>query len=432
MDRQRTLLMVAVLAGMLVLLAACGEASSEGSQVIHVEDGVAETQVAQTEVAQTNPVALQDATPTPLPTAEPYVIPTLSPDVDPATPIARVGAEEITLGEFQEMVRFERWYRLHQILELVERRGVEQVLDLSLPGNQYVAAIFATLADSYSFGGQVQRVMTIDKIVEQEALRRGMEVDPFQFDARLAQYLGLQVGPGGSLPPEFDAEYDDFLAEMEMFSGMTEEDFRRMVRARVLYSQLKFLIGQEPEAIPSYDEARVGMEVQDIVVNTRPEAEQVAERLQEGEALRLIAADLGYEPTAAGDASRVLRWTEAQTLGEDVIQAVATAEPGTVVGPIATDLGWWVGIVLEPVIDQLAPTDIDALREQHFLNWIEERMDDPDYVEDYDNWFEHVPQEPLPRDVSPVLVEENVVIPQEWGDDPFGTGDAAGDPPVSE
>ncbi len=64
----------------------------------------------------------------------------------------------------------------------------------------------------------------------------------------------------------------------------------------------------------------------------------------------------------------------------------------------------------------LNPEDIDALREDNFLNWIEGQMDDPAVVEDLFDWVVYTPQEPLPRDVSPLMSEENFTIPEDSGD----------------
>ena len=42
-------------------------------------------------------------------------------------------------------------------------------------------------------------------------------------------------------------------------------------------------------------------------------------------------------------------------------------------------------------------------------------MDDPAYTVDYDNWISEIPQEPLPRDVSPYFTEETIKLPEGSG-----------------
>lgn len=400
-------------------LAACS--SDDNNEVVHVEIGAEETYAAETAVALANPSPTTGPSPTPSITPTPYIMPTDPPDMDGETVITRVGTQEITLEEFRQRVRFERWRMLYRIAKVTEKRGIAEVLDLTKPGNAIVSSTFATLADSNSFGAQVHRLMVIDALISQEALRRDLEVDPFQFDAKVAEYIDVRVGEGGKLPPEADAIYDAYIEQMQRYSGLTEEDFRRIIRARTLYSQLQFLISNEPEAVPIDTEARVGVEVQDIVVSDRAQAEEAAERLAAGENMLSIASSFGLTPTSS-DLWRVFRWSD-PNLPEEVLQAVGTAQLGDIVGPLATPQGWYVALIGQEVFEMLTPADIDALREDYFLGWIERQMDDPDLIDDYENWQDYIPQEPLPRDVSPLLVEENMVLPEDTGDPFFGSLD---------
>jgi parvulin-like peptidyl-prolyl isomerase len=393
---------------LVALLAACGSSDSGDSGVVLIEDGADQTLVAQTAWAQQHPTVTPGPSPTASITPTPYVMPTTSPDVDTTQPITRVGSEEITLDDYQKRVRFERWLPLRRLARQVESQGIEQTLDLTLADNQNTLALFATLADSYSFGVQVQRILVIEAIATQEAIRRGLEIDPTQFDAKLALYLGLQVGDGGQLPPEFDEKYAAFLDEMKTYTGLSEEEFRHIVRAQTLYDELKFLIGQEPEAVQT-GEVNVGVSVQDILVSSEADAEQVIARLEAGEKMTDIAASFGLT-SSNGKTSRTIGMGD-KSLPADVVSAVFNAEAGEIIGPFELDAGWYVAKVGQPVFDVPQPEDLDAMRQQHFLDWVEAQMDDPDYTVDYDNWVELTPQEPLPRDVSPLLVEENMVLP---------------------
>lgn len=395
-------------------LGACSSDSGSENGVVHVEDPG--TPAPQTTA---RPSATPGPSPTPTVTSTPYSIPTNAPDFDGSTVIARVGSQEITLEQFQKQVRFERWYRLYQLAKIVEREGVEQVLDLRKPENASLISLFGTLADSNSFGIQVERIMIIDAIVLDEARRRGLEVNPAQFESRLGQYLSMTVGADGKLPPEFDAAYEEFVRQMKIYTGVTEEEFRRIVRARTLYSQLEFLMGQQPEAVAA-QEARIGKNVRDIIVSSEEQAQDVIARLEAGEAMRDIATSLGFTADSE-DSERLLRWSDT-TAPTAVKEAVFNAAPDTVVGPIPTEQGWYVAVVGDEVFDVPLPSELEEMRKQYYLDWVESRMDDPEYVVEYDNWFDHIPQEPLPRDVSPLFHDENIILP-ETGSDPFGVED---------
>jgi hypothetical protein len=326
--------MVLAVVGLSSLLAACSESEPD---VIHVEVGEDVTHAAETAVAQQEPTPSPGPSLVPTATSTPYVMPTRAPEIDGDMVITTVGSIDITLDGFQKRVRFERWRRIYQIALLAEKHGTEQLLDLRDPDNYYVATAFTTLADSNSFGVQVHRIMVIEAIVMREALRRQLEVDPFQFDAKLAEYVNLQVGEGGALPPEFDEVYAEFLEQMAIYTGMNEEEFRRVIRVRTYYGQEQFLFSQDPAALPDASEARVGVEVQDIIISTREQADEITSRLEAGESLRDIAISLGMTP--ASDAEwRVFRWSD-PVVSDEVLDAVATADRGEVVGPILTPQG---------------------------------------------------------------------------------------------
>jgi hypothetical protein len=349
----------------------------------------------------------------PAPAATPFIIPTNAPDVQDDMVVTSVGSHDITLSDYQKRVRFERWFRLYQLAGIVERKGPEQALNLTLDENRHVLALFVTLADSYSFGAQVQRIMVIDEIIFQEAERRGVkEVDPLKFDALKGLYLAVMVGEGGQLPPEFEEKYADFLAQMAIYTGMTEEEFERIVLADVLYSDLKVEIGQEV-TVQMGAEAQRAIQVQDILLDSEEMAEEVLERIVAGEMLLDIASSMGYQ-TTSGEMTRLMRWTD--DVPTEIRDAVFQSEPGTIIGPFETDFGWYIAVVGEEVFDVLSPKDVEEMREQHFLDWIEAQMDDPEVVQNFDNWLYYTPQEPLPRDVSPLLSEENIVLPETMED----------------
>lgn len=394
-----------------IALAACSSEEKTPAGFVFVDESGTETAVALTAWAQTNPSPTAEPFATPTPTSTPYTIPTPAPDYDGSKVITRVGNEDITLDEYRQHVRFDRYRYLYGLVKLVEKYGPAKILDLTKSENDYVAALVNTLADSYSFGAQSQRLMVIERIVMQEALRRGIEVDPALFDAKMAEYLGLVVGDGGKLPPEFDQRYPEFIQGLNTYAGMSEEEFRKIVRARALYDQLEMIISHEPDVIPQ-DQKEVGVQVQDAVVPLEKDAQAIAVRLQAGEMLRSILTSLGYQPgdTGTTDDSHVVRRSDS-ALTDEIKTALFSAQPGEVVGPFALNEGWYVGKVSQQMIDILSPEEIDTLRQQHFLDWIEGQMDDPEVVKDYQNWVDDTPQDPLPQDVSPLLRDENFIRP---------------------
>jgi hypothetical protein len=321
----------------MVGLAACSSGGGSATPAfIHIEEGVEETAVALTATARANPTPTPGPSPTPTATSTPYAIPTNPPDFDGSTVITTVGRQALTLADYQKHVRFDRYRLLYPVVKLAERNGVARTLDLTRSENQYLVSLFTTLADSYSFGRQSRRLMIIDAVVEQEARRRGIEVDPNQFNAKLLSFLGLIVGEKGQMPPEFEERYAEFLQGLRTYADMSEEEFRKIVRARTLYDQLEFVIGHEPGAVNISEQARVGVQVRDIILSDYMTALLVAERVRDGESLHDVAASLGFARPEQD--WRVLRWGE-QGITDEIRQAVYRAAPGDVIGPLQLNSG---------------------------------------------------------------------------------------------
>lgn len=418
MKRRRTLIGAALLLIPLALgLAACSSKSNSSSGYEMIEDSAAETQDALTARPYNvpsptpGPSAPQGTLATPLPVGTPYVMPTNPPGYDGSLVITRVGDDNITLADYQKRVRFDRYRILYGLVKVVEKHGTAQILDLTRPENSYVASLLTTLADSYSFGKQSHRLMVIDLLITQEALRRGIEVDPQRFDAKAAEYLGLVVGTGGSLPPEYNQRYAEFLKGLQTYAGMSEEEFRKIVRAQALYDQIDAIISSEPGAVPQ-NQREVGIQVEDAVVPSQDHAQQIANRLRAGESLPDILTSLGYKAdnTTQFNAKHSVRRSDA-SLTDAIKNAAFTAQPGDVIGPFAVPGGWYIGQIGQQMLDILTPQEISQMREQYFQNWLTSKMDDPTIVKDNQNWLDFTPQDPLPRDVSPLLRDENFILP---------------------
>jgi parvulin-like peptidyl-prolyl isomerase len=404
---------------LIAALAACNSDDDNDSGFVHIEDSAVETQAAQTAEAISAPTTTVEAPPPPpLPLGTPYTRPTDPPDYDGSVVITRVGSDEITLDDYRSHVRFDRFRFLFGLANVVQKYGPEQILDLTKPENEYVAGLLSTLAESYSFGSQSYRLMVIEHIVLQEAIARQMEVEQPLFDAKLAEYLGMILDENGDFPPEFDERYARFIDGLDVYADMTEEEFLRIVRARALYEQLEFEISHEPGVLPK-EKQQITLQLHDTAVPTQEEAQQIADRLRAGEDMITIVTSLGYTPTGSGQ-MRTLKRGESG-LPADLLDTLFSAQPGDVIGPVALGDQWYVALIGEQNVEILSPDEVDQIRNEYFLNWIEAKMDDPDYLTDFENWESFTPQDPLPQDVSPLLREENFTLPEGSATGAFGS-----------
>lgn len=388
------------------VLVAC-EDDGEVAQATVVRFDQPATDAAATAIALTNAPPTAGPSPTPSPTSTLYQTATPFPDADPTLVVAKVGDREITLAEFQARVRYERWLPLYALSKDLWELGTG-LLDLTQPENARRAALFYTLSDPESLGVQTMDAILTDQVVLREAARRDLELEQTVFDGRLAARIGVELGPGGVRPENWDEAYQKFITDMMLYTGMSEEQFLETIKALVYYNQLGEIIGRQAP-LPEADV--VGeLEIQDILVDSREDALEVRERLLEGENIQGIAASFGMTLGENATSRTLTRGDESVTA--EIETALFSATDGDVVGPIATDSGWYVALVLGRQLDFAQPADIEALRQEYYQNWIIARLDDPNYSVDYSNWQDFVPFDPLPKDVSPLMRDEFFVLPE--------------------
>lgn len=344
--------------------------------------------------------------PTPTATSTPYQTATPFPDADPALVVAKVGTREITLAEFQARVRYERWLPLQAIAKRLDREGPSRILNFTLPETAQTQALFYTLSNTESMGTQTMNALLTEQVVLREAALRDLELDQTFFDGRMAARIGVELGAGGARPRNWDEAYANFIAEMQLYTGMTEQQFIEHIRALTYYDQLSQIVSDlAPDPVA---ESITAVNVQDLLLDTREDASTVAERLQNGESILLIAVDYGLSPTTDQIERRVSR---SDDLPEDIINAIFAADEGDVIGPFATDLGWYVARINGVELDIASPDDLEAARKEFVRLWFVEKLEDPNYTVNNENWLEFVPTDPLPQDVSPMMRDEFVKYP---------------------
>ena len=108
-----------------------------------------------------------------------YEIP-VDPDVDTSLVIAQVGDNEITVGDFQARMRFERFFFGRALEAFVQQNG-EQILILDDPANQYAGTIQNAMQQignlPVRLGENSFRNLLLEALYLDEVAARGLEID---------------------------------------------------------------------------------------------------------------------------------------------------------------------------------------------------------------------------------------------------------------
>jgi peptidyl-prolyl cis-trans isomerase D len=101
-------------------------------------------------------------------------------------PVAQVGDQKISVGEFQSRVRFQRYQLIEQYkqtLTLIQMFGADSMFAQSL--NQSKTQLESQLTDTITLGTTVYNQMIEDAILEQEAGKLGITVSDQEIDSTL-------------------------------------------------------------------------------------------------------------------------------------------------------------------------------------------------------------------------------------------------------
>jgi len=160
--------------------------------------------------------------------------------------------------------------------------------------------------------------------------------------------------------------------------------------------------------------------VSHILVETQGEAEAVLERLNNGEDFGDLAYELSIDPSAQGAGGDTLAiFTDGASSGlyiageiRDELDAVLFAEgveAGAILGPIETQLGYYIIEVQEVGTRAYTAQQLEQKKSDYVSNW-ESEQENAGRVVKTELWRTYVPTDPIPSAVYPELVQLNLLL----------------------
>ncbi|HRF47859.1 MAG TPA: peptidylprolyl isomerase [Anaerolineales bacterium] len=354
--------------------------------------------------------------------------------VQPEQPVARVGTETITTREFQRAMRYTRFLQVDTLRQYrdLQRESPELAPYVEQQAQQIVDGMSA--ANLQSFGQYVVLNLIDDKLVRQEAARRGITVSAEEIQERLEANFGFY--PNGQ--PTATATATDLPAQFQTYVpptlnptvvavwtatptitptatltptatpttgpsptpfptgtafptstpvsteayGTQVAGFTGNLRSLAGLSEddLRYFIESDLYRI-KLDEA-FGAEVpaaeeqvhaRHIVVETQETAQQIDDLLKQGVDWDQLAAEYGTDASATqgGD----LGWFGNYSGFDETFVAKAYDTPvGTISAPFQTQFGWHLIQVLERGERPLTATQLAQARSARLQTWLDEQQ----------------------------------------------------------
>lgn len=354
--------------------------------------------------------------------------------VQPAQPVARVGTEQITTSEYQRAIRYTRFLQLDTLRRYrdLQRESPELAAYVEQQAQQIVDSMSS--ANAQSFGQSVLSNLIDDKLIRQEAQRRGLTASAEEVQARLENNFGYYPeGRPSSTPTATDlpAEYLTYVAPtlnpttvagwtptptitptatltptatatagpsvtpppsptpFPSSTPLSTQDYGTQIAgftgdlrkySGLSENDLRYFIESDilrtklndalSAAVPTTEEQIHGRH---ILVADQATAQQLADLLATGVDWDQLAAQYGTDSSSnnGGD----LGWFGHYTGFDETFVAKAYDTPvGTISAPFQTQFGWHLVQVLERAERPLTAAQLAQARESTLTDWLTEQQ----------------------------------------------------------
>lgn len=274
--------------------------------------------------------------------ASDYVIPADPENIDPGLVIGVVGDQTITLGQFRDRVRYER-YLYYRVLNSFVNQVGEQVLMLDDPGNPYARPLqqfLISIANAQMFGQQVYRSMVLERLYHLEAVTRGLEPNECTIIANWLQLLELTATEDCAYPEGFEEAQAEFFRIAATYSNISEAEIVAALTASGEFEVIRDDLATEVD-VPDVEIIRT----RHIRVNDQAVANDVAQRLRDGESFQPLLEEFTQDSGAVGNGGVLPAFGRGRMVAE-FEEAAFNAQVGEIVGPVESQFGFHIIEVL--------------------------------------------------------------------------------------
>ncbi len=309
--------------------------------------------------------------------------------VRPNDVAAVVGGDVITTGQVVEEMR-------------PEASAIEEQARQVTGGQRSTQVSQAVEQQKRALPDQALDALVQERILAQEAARRGIAVSPQEVDARLRENVAelealsapapasaASPSPTSEAPPAAEASptavstptpaptlepgrYEEALQRLLDSFGLTEQRYRALLGQQLLHERLQEALGAE---IPTSQEQ---VRARHILVADEATARDVLQRLQGGADFAELAKQVSTD-AASRDTGGDLGWFPRGIMNEAVENAAFALQPGERSDAVQSPSGYHVIEVLERDPNRpIAPGQLEALKERAFTTWLSARRSSPD------------------------------------------------------
>jgi parvulin-like peptidyl-prolyl isomerase len=307
----------------------------------------------------------------------------------PAAPVAVVNGVPISTQAYQKRVLLDRLQIDNSIQSAqIERSYYDPEEQAAIVDffDQQISNLY--LERQYLNGESYLDKLIEDELIRQAAAERGIDVSTDELDRAIEEGFGYyrdQPTPSPSpattpitatseiTPTEaptpmtragFEEAYSNNLKVLLESTGLTENDYREIIRTDLLREKLRESVGQE---VPT---SELQIRARHILVETEQEANDVLERLNEGEDFATVAMEVSQD-TGSAELGGDLGWFAQGMMVSPFDEAAFSLPVGEISEVVETSYGFHVILVEERDEDrELDPDMLEQRISDAFQVWL--------------------------------------------------------------
>jgi parvulin-like peptidyl-prolyl isomerase len=239
--------------------------------------------------------------------------------------------------------------------------------------------------------------MIQEELIRQAAAAQGIEVPQDEIDRAIEEEFGYdRDSPTPSPSPtttitstsevttteqatpmslaDFQEQYAETLSVLEERTGLTEADYREIMRTRLLTEKMEEFVGEQ---VPT---SELQVRARHILVETQEEADAVLERLEQGEDFAAVAMEVSTDTVSAEEGGE-LGWFPMGVMDTAFEEAAFSLAVGELSGVVESSYGFHIIQVEERDEDRELDADMLAQRKSEaFQVWLKNLEAEADIV----------------------------------------------------
>jgi parvulin-like peptidyl-prolyl isomerase len=316
----------------------------------------------------------------------------------PATPVATVNGVAIQRHAYEKRVLLQRMNIDAAIQDWQSQRALysseEDAWMIDLIDQQI--SYYYTQRDLVDGEGPVDDMIQ-EELIRQAAAAQGIAVSPDEIDRAIEEEFGYdRDSPTPSPSPtttitttsevtateqatpmslaDFHDQYAETLSALKERTGLTESDYREIMRTRLLTEKMEEFVGEQ---VPT---SELQVRARHILVETQEEADAVLERLGQGEDFAAVAMEVSTD-TTSGEEGGELGWFPMGVMDTAFEEAAFSLGVGELSGVVESSYGFHIIQVEERDEDRELDADMLAQRKSEaFQVWLENLEAEADIV----------------------------------------------------